>query len=60
MFDSGDDDSRIPTGFEVNMQGKHLHSWILQAACDFIEMKAKGRKKQVKIKTLMCCQTVER
>lgn len=31
------------TGFEVNMQGE-AHSWILQAACDFMEMKAKGGK----------------
>lgn len=23
---------------------KHLHGWILQAACDFMEMKAKREK----------------
>lgn len=41
MFDSGHDN--VIAGFEVNMLGE-AHTWTLQAACDFMEMKAKGEK----------------
>lgn len=33
-----------PLDLKSTCGGKHLHSWILQAAYDFMEMKAKGEK----------------
>lgn len=43
MFDAGHDSSRIHWIWSEHV-GKHLHSWILQAPCDFTEVKAKGEK----------------
>lgn len=42
MFDSGDNNSRIHWIWSEHVGGG---TQILQAACDFMEMKAKGGKK---------------